>query len=153
VICLFLVPALVAAIWAWRMAEVSLENARRNGHAEFLRANKAAKEYSSVVGELMVCRKDLDYVKASWDKSSSEYAKEIESLKDEKLTMANKLNEWVDRNIDLQNQIDGLEIDKLHLKNELGVHREKQQKRREQKAAAMRRFRAKNKQAKNTTNK
>jgi chromosome segregation ATPase len=56
-------------------------------------------------------------------------------------------------NVNLQNEIDGLEIDKIHLKNELGVHREKQQKRREQKSAAMRRFRAKNKQAKNTTNK
>jgi hypothetical protein len=48
----------------------------------------------------------------------------------------------------MQNQIDGLEIDKLHLKSELAIHREKQQKRREQKAASMRRFRAKNKEAK-----
>jgi multidrug resistance efflux pump len=153
VIYLFLVPALVAAIWAWRMSDASLENARRNGHAEFLRANKAAKEYSSVVGELMVCRKDLEYVKASWDKSSSEYAKEIEKLSDNISRLIRDLGNAIENKEKMQNQIDGLEIDKIHLKNELWVHREKQQKRREQKAASMRRFRAKNKQAKNTTNK
>ena len=41
--CIVLTVTNVAAFWAWRLAEVSLENARRNGHAEFIRANKAAK--------------------------------------------------------------------------------------------------------------
>lgn len=163
----------VAAIWAWRLAEVSLENARRNGHAEFIRANKAAKEYTSVMGELMVCRKDLDFVKASWDKSSSEYAKEIEKLSDElnlikisrvddhsahnnelfklrneKLTLSKNLIKLGDRIENLQNEIDGLNVDKLHLKSELAKYRAIHEKRKAQKAANMRRFRAKQKEAK-----
>jgi septal ring factor EnvC (AmiA/AmiB activator) len=146
--CIVLSVTNVAAFWAWRLAEVSLESARRNGHAEFLRANKAAKEYSSVVGELMVCRKDLDYVKASWDKSSSEYAKEIEKLHESRAEVTRRLGRLNDINIDLQNEIDGLNVDKLHLKSELAKYRAIHEKRKAQKAANMRRFRAKQKEAK-----
>jgi hypothetical protein len=141
VIYLFLVPALVAAIWAWRLAEVSLENARRNGHAEFLRANKAAKEY-------MTIKDELNLMKINRVNENNMHDAEIAKLQNEKLTMAKNCSELVGRIDGLQNQIDGLEIDKIHLKYEIGVHREKQQKRREQKAASMRRFRAKNKEAK-----
>lgn len=171
--CIVLTVTNVAAFWAWRLAEASLENARRNGHAEFLRANKAAKEYTSVMDELMVCRKDLDFVKASWDKSSSEYAKEIEKLSDElnllkinrvnennmhdaevaklqdgKLNMAKNCSELVNRIEGLQNEIDGLNVDKLYLKEKLAEFEAKQAKRREQKNAGMRRFRAKKKEVK-----
>jgi regulator of replication initiation timing len=130
------------------LAEVSLENARRNGHAEFLRANKAAKEYTSVVGELMVCRKDLDYVKASWDKSSSEYAKEIEKLSDNISRLIRDLGGAIENKEKMANEIDGLNVDKLHLKSELAKYRAIHEKRKAQKAANMRRFRAKQKEAK-----
>ncbi len=171
--CIVLTVTNIAAFWAWRLAEVSLENARRNGHAEFIRANKAAKEYTSVMDELMVCRKDLDFVKASWDKSSSEYAKEIEKLSDElnlikisrvddhsahnnelfklrneKLTLSKNLIKLGDRIEGLQNEIEGLNVDKLYLKERLAEFEAKQAKRREQKNAGMRRFRAKKKEAK-----
>jgi hypothetical protein len=52
----------------------------------------------------------------------------------------------VDRNIDLQNEIDGLNVDKLYLKGRLAEFEAKQAKRREQKNAGMRRFRAKKKE-------
>ena len=146
--CIVLSVTNVAAFWAWRLAEVSLENARRNGHAEFLRANKAAKEYSSVVGELMVCRKDLDYVKASWDKSSSEYAKEIEKLNDNISRLIRDLGGAIENKEKMANEIDGLNVDKLHLKSELAKYRAIHEKRKAQKAANMRRFRAKQKEAK-----
>ena len=138
----------VAAIWAWRLAEVSLENARRNGHAEFIRANKAAKEYTSVMGELMVCRKDLDFVKASWDKSSSEYAKEIEKLSDDISRLVRDLGGAIENKEKMAIEIDGLNVDKLYLKGKLAEFEAKQAKRREQKNAGMRRFRAKKKEAK-----
>ena len=146
--CIVLSVTNVAAFWAWRLAEVSLENARRNGHAEFLRANKAAKEYTSVMGELMVCRKDLDYVKASWDKSSSEYAKEIEKLNDNISRLIRDLGGAIENKEKMANEIDGLNVDKLHLKSELAKYRAIHEKRKAQKAANMRRFRAKQKEAK-----
>lgn len=146
--CIVLTVTNVAAFWAWRLAEVSLENARRNGHAEFLRANKAAKEYTSVMGELMVCRKDLDYMKASWDKSSSEYAKEIEKLNDNISRLIRDLGGAIENKEKMANEIDGLNVDKLHLKSELAKYRAIHEKRKAQKAANMRRFRAKQKEAK-----
>ena len=146
--CIVLTVTNIAAFWAWRLAEGSLENARRNGHAEFIRANKAAKEYTSVMGELMVCRKDLDFVKASWDKSSSEYAKEIEKLSDDISRLVRDLGSAIENKEKMAIEIEGLNVDKLHLKSELEKFRQLQQKRREQKAASMRRLRAKKKEAK-----
>lgn len=146
--CIVLTVTNVAAFWAWRLAEVSLENARRNGHAEFIRANKAAKEYTSVMGELMVCRKDLDFVKASWDKSSSEYAKEIEKLNDDISRLVRDLGGAIENKEKMAIEIDGLNVDKLYLKERLAEFEAKQAKRREQKNAGMRRFRAKKKEAK-----
>ena len=147
-VCIVLTVTNVAAFWAWRLAEVSLENARRNGHAEFIRANKAAKEYTSVMGELMVCRKDLDFVKASWDKSSSEYAKEIEKLNDDISRLVRDLGGAIENKEKMAIEIDGLNVDKLYLKERLAEFEAKQAKRREQKNAGMRRFRAKKKEAK-----
>ena len=147
-IYLFLVPALVAAIWAWRMAEGSLEKAKMDGHIEFLRANKAAKEFIAL-------QSDRLHDASLHADTVHKLNKEIEAIKNHSRDLAQTLEEWKfstntrDLQIEtLQNQIDGLEIDKLHLKSELAIHREKQQKRREQKSAAMRRFRAKNKEAK-----
>jgi uncharacterized protein YdcH (DUF465 family) len=139
--CIVLTVTNVAAFWAWRLAEVSLENARRNGHAEFLRANKAAKEY-------MTIKDELNLLKINRVNENNMHDAEVAKLQNEKLTMANKLNEWVDRNIDLQNEIDGLNVDKLHLKSELAKYRAIHEKRKAQKAANMRRFRAKQKEAK-----
>ena len=147
-VCIVLTVTNIAAFWAWRLAEVSLENARRNGHAEFIRANKAAKEYTSVMDELMVCRKDLDFVKASWDKSSSEYAKEIEKLNDDISRLVRDLGGAIENKEKMAIEIDGLNVDKLYLKGKLAEFEAKQAKRREQKNAGMRRFRAKKKEAK-----
>ena len=147
-ICLFLVPALVAAIWAWRMAEASLERAKIDKLGESLRANKAAKEFIAL-------QSDRLHDASLHADTVHKLNKEIEAIKNHSRDLAETLEGWKfstntrDLQIEaLQNQIDGLEIDKIHLKYELGVHREKQQKRREQKSAAMRRFRAKNKEAK-----
>jgi hypothetical protein len=59
-----------------------------------------------------------------------------------------RLSRLNDINIGLQNEIDGLNVDKLHLKSELAKYRAIHEKRKAQKAANMRRFRAKQKEAK-----
>jgi hypothetical protein len=139
--CIVLTVTNVAAFWAWRLAEVSLEKMKIEKMGEFLRANKAAKEY-------MTIKDELNLLKINRVNENNMHDAEVAKLQNEKLTMANKLNEWVDRNIDLQNEIDGLNVDKLHLKSELAKYRAIHEKRKAQKAANMRRFRAKQKEAK-----
>lgn len=139
--CIVLTVTNVAAFWAWRLAEASLENARRNGHAEFIRANKAAKEY-------MTIRDELNLLKISRVNENNMHDAEVAKLQDEKLTMAKNCSELVNRIEGLQNEIDGLNVDKLYLKERLAEFEAKQAKRREQKNAGMRRFRAKKKEAK-----
>lgn len=147
-IYLFLVPALVAAIWAWRMAEVSLERVKIDKLGESLRANKAAKEFIALQSDRLHDASIHADTVHKLNKEIEANANEIKRLNDNISLLVGDLGNTIQSAEKMQNQIDGLEIDKLHLKNELGVHREKQQKRREQKAAAMRRFRAKNKEAK-----
>lgn len=57
-------------------------------------------------------------------------------------------SEWRKQIDGLQNEIDGLNVDKLYLNGKLAEFEAKQAKRREQKNAGMRRFRAKKKEAK-----
>ena len=140
-VCIVLTVTNVAAFWAWRLAEVSLENARRNGHAEFLRANKAANEY-------MTIKDELNLMKINRVNENNMHDAEIAKLQDEKLTMAKNCSELVGRIEVLQNEIDGLNVDKLYLKGKLAEFEAKQAKLREQKNAGMRRFRAKRKEAK-----
>lgn len=139
--CIVLSVTNVAAFWAWRLAEVSLENARRNGHAEFIRANKAAKEYGLIKDE-------LNLLKINRVNDHNVHETQLAKLKDEKLTMAKNCSDLVNRIEGLQNEIDGLNVDKLYLKERLAEFEAKQAKRREQKNAGMRRFRAKKKEAK-----
>lgn len=121
---LFLVPALAAAIWAWRLAE---------GSGKY-NVQEKTREIESLKNELEMAIGDLNEAKYRRLHDASLHADAIHEL--------NKRIEVLD------NEITGLNIDKLHLKFELASFREKQQKRREQKAASMRRFRAKNKEAK-----
>jgi hypothetical protein len=140
-VCIVLTVTNAAAFWAWRLAEVSLENARRNGDAEFIRANKAAKEYGLINDE-------LNFLKINRVNENNMHDAEVAKLQDEKLTMAKNCSELVGRIENLQNEIDGLNVDKLYLKGKLAEFEAKQAKRREQKNAGMRRFRAKKKEAK-----
>lgn len=141
---LFLVPALAAAIWAWRLAEGSKERLQ----SELAQANYKAEKWQQLnnkktIDLLELSQKHSESLK--WDIAKNE---ELEKVRADLKAMAKNCSELVDRIEGLQNEIDGLNIDKIHLKFELASFREKQQKRREQKAASMRRFRAKNKEAK-----
>ena len=139
--CIVLTVTNIAAFWAWRLAEVSLERSRAERHAEFLRANKAAKEY-------MTIKDELNLLKINRVNENNIHDAEVAKLQDEKLTMAKNCRELVGRIENLQNEIDGLNVDKLYLKGKLAEFEAKQAKRREQKNAGMRRFRAKKKEAK-----
>jgi len=131
----------VAAIWRYWCLDAKYQESKRQKHAEFLRANKAAKEYANIKNE-------LDVLKINRINDHNVHETQLAKLKDEKLTMAKNCSELVNRIEGLQNEIDGLNVDKLHLKSELAKYRAIHEKRKAQKAANMRRFRAKKKEAK-----
>jgi len=131
----------VAAIWRYWCLDAKYQESKRQKHAEFLRANKAAKEY-------MTIKDELNLLKINRVNENNMHDAEVAKLQDEKLTMAKNCSELVNRIEGLQNEIDGLNVDKLHLKSELAKYRAIHEKRKAQKAANMRRFRAKQKEAK-----
>lgn len=156
--CIVLTVTNIAAFWAWRLAEASLENARRNGHAEFIRANKAAKEYGSAIIELNELKSQRLH-DASTQADELNKTRQRMRIQEERIhQLENELGayeldtltkaEWRKQIEGLQNEIDGLNVDKLYLKERWAEFEAKQAKRREQKNAGMRRFRAKKKEAK-----
>lgn len=141
IITTILLTTTIASFWAWSMAESS---------AKHYGQKMEEKEISliSLRKELAESLEQLNQMKINKIHDREMYIKDCKELTENKLTLAKNLNELVDRNIGLQNEIDGLNVDKLHLKSELEKFRQLQQKRREQKAASMRRLRAKQKEAK-----
>ncbi len=131
----------VAAIWRYWCLDAKYQESKRQKHAEFLRANKAAKEY-------MTIKDELNLLKINRVNENNTHDAEVAKLQNEKLTMAKNCSDLVNRIEGLQNEIDGLNVDKLYLKGKLAEFEAKQAKRREQKNAGMRRFRAKKKEAK-----
>lgn len=140
-VVIVLTAANVAAIWAWRLAENSLDKAKSDKHGEFLRANKAAKEYALIKDE-------LNLLKINRVNENNMHYEEVEKLKENKLTLAKNCSELGSRIENLQNEIDGLNVDKQYLKAKLLEFETKHAKRRAQKTEAMRRLRAKKKEAK-----
>lgn len=128
---------MAAAIWAWRLAEGSKDKLKNDLKFANLNTGSWIKAHEKVCNELAqlsqrhaAVEHDLQDCKQNWVKADEDRNEALQQLETAK------------------NEIDGLNIDKIHLKFELASFREKQQKRREQKAASMRRFRAKNKEAK-----
>ena len=157
-VCIVLTVTNVAAFWAWRLAEVSLERSRAERHAEFLRANKLAKKLQDNQLEINALKSErlhdasthADQLQASRNKAhrQEEYIHQLKNqLGAYELDTLTK-TEWRKQIDGLQNEIDGLNVDKLHLKSELAKYRAIHEKRKAQKAANMRRFRAKKKEAK-----
>ena len=92
---LFLVPALAAAIWAWRLAEGSAKYYRDQG-VEIDQSKK------TIANELEMAIGDLNEAKYRRLHDASLHADALHELK-KQLETAN-------------NEIDGLNIDKIHLK-------------------------------------
>ena len=155
-ICIVLTVTNVAAIWAWRLAEASLDKARMDRHTEFLRANKAAKEFSSAMNELRELRSQrLDDASSHADELNKTRQRmriqeeEIAQLRSKLggYELHNETREgWRKQLEHLQNEIDGLNVDKLYLKSKLTEFETKFAKSRAQKTEAMRRLRAKKKE-------
>lgn len=159
--CIVLTVTNVAAFWAWRLAENSLTN-------EQSKSSMLSLGHSAIKRERDELNKRIDQWRDACHKMENNMKQTIANNIDFEATVAlqmdqihqlkNKLGayeldtltkaEWRKQIEGLQNEIDGLNVDKLYLKGKLAEFEAKQAKRREQKNAGMRRFRAKKKEAK-----
>jgi uncharacterized phage infection (PIP) family protein YhgE len=143
-VCIVLTVTNVAAFWAWRLAEVSLINEQSKSSMLSLGHSAIKRERDELQARINNAMERCTNLENRWKEAATQNAKyaETENRHMSELTQLRNIN------MNLQNEIDGLNVDKLHLKSELEKFRQQQQKRREQKAASMRRLRAKKKEAK-----
>jgi chromosome segregation ATPase len=158
--CIVLTVTNIAAFWAWRLAENSLTN-------EQSKSSMLSLGHSAIKRERDELNQRIDQWRDACHKMENNMKQTIANNMDFEATVAlqmdeirqlkNKLGayeldtltkaEWRKQIENLQNEIDGLNVDKLYLKERLAEFEAKQAKRREQKNAGMRRFRAKKKEA------
>lgn len=130
-IYLLMVPAMAAAIWAWRMAEANLERYKCEAETERTKAAKWAELYDHKCKDLIeLSRKHAD---------TQLFLNGADQQNQQALDHINKLATKTEA---LENEIDGLNIDKLALKERLQKYEAAEQKRREQKRVGMQRYRA-----------
>jgi septal ring factor EnvC (AmiA/AmiB activator) len=159
--CIVLTVTNVAAFWAWRLAEASLENEQSKssmlslGHSAIKRErdelNQRIDQWRDACHKMENNMKQTIANNIDFEATVARQIDEIHQLKNQlgayELDTLTK-SEWRKQIEGLQNEIDGLNVDKLYLKGKLAEFEAKQAKRREQKNAGMRRFRAKKKEAK-----
>lgn len=130
-IYLLMVPAMAAAIWAWRLAEASNKRLRADLNAEKTNSSGWAKAHDKVCSQLAeLSRKHAD---------TQLFLNGADQQNQQALDHINKLATKTEA---LENEIEGLNVDKLYLKERLRKFEADAEKRREQKREGMRRFRA-----------
>ena len=140
-IYLLMVPAMAAAIWAWRLAEASNKRLK----ADLLQANFAAEKWQHLYNNKQIDLMELRELSKKhaqslkWDIEKNE---DLEKVRGDYKAMVKNCSDLVDRIEQLRNEIDGLNIDKLALKERLQKYEAAEQKRREQKRVGMQRYRA-----------
>lgn len=126
---------MAAAIWAWRMAEANLERYKCEAETERTKAAKWAELYDHKCKDLIeLSRKHAD---------TQLFLNGADQQNQQALDHINKLATKTEA---LENEIEGLNVDKLYLKERLRKFEADAEKRREQKREGMRRFRANKKQ-------
>ena len=132
---------MAAAIWAWRLAEASNKRLK----ADLLQANFAAEKWQHLYNNKQIDLMELRELSKKhaqslkWDIEKNE---DLEKVRGDYKAMVKNCSDLVDRIEQLRNEIDGLNIDKLALKERLQKYEAAEQKRREQKRVGMQRYRA-----------
>lgn len=150
-IYLLMVPAMAAAIWAWRLAEASNARLKADLSVEKMNSSSWVKAHGKVCDELAELSErhaavmhDLGELK----KLHVEITANELSARGELRKYVTRVQELKEKTEALENEIEGLNVDKLYLKERLRKFEADAEKRREQKRAGMRRFRAKKREAK-----
>ena len=143
-ICIILSSALAAALWCWRLEAVKTNRLKCEVDIERINSAKWIELHGRKCDELAgLGKKHAEQIK--WDMSKHE---ELEKLRDDLTTRAKNTTSLCNQIEKLRNEIEGLNIDKLALKERLQKFEADQQKRREQKRAGMARYRANKKEGK-----
>lgn len=126
---------MAAAIWAWRLAEASNKRLRADLSVEQMNTASWIKAHDKVCSQLAeLSRKHAD---------TQLFLNGADQQNQQALDHINKLATKTEA---LENEIEGLNVDKLYLKERLRKFEADAEKRREQKREGMRRFRANKKQ-------
>lgn len=126
---------MAAAIWAWRLAEASNKRLK----ADLLKANLAAEKWQHLYNN-----KQIDLMELS--KKHADTQLFLNGADQQNQQALDHINKLATKTEALENEIDGLNVDKLYLKERLRKFEADAEKRREQKREGMRRFRANKKQ-------
>jgi len=133
---------MAAAIWAWRLAEASNVRLKADLSVEQMNSSSWAKKHWKVCNELAELSTVHQGLRIEHDKICAKLESSCECLRD----VSYDRNEIATKLETANNEIEGLNVDKLYLKERLRKFEADAEKRREQKRAGMRRFRAKKKQ-------
>lgn len=136
-ICVILSSALAAALWGWRLEAVKTDRLQCDIDIERINSAKWIELHGRKCDEL-----------AELSRKQADTELFLNSADEQNKKALDHINKLATKTEALENEIDGLNVDKLALKERLQKFEADQQKRREQKRAGMRRFRAKRKEAK-----
>lgn len=136
-ICIILSSALAAALWCWRLEAVKTNRLKCDVDIERINSAKWIELHGRKCDELA----ELGKKHAQIEQHCINFREDWANAEKERIEAVKKLNA-------AQTEIEGLNIDKLALKERLQKFEADQQKRREQKRAGMARYRANKKEGK-----
>lgn len=137
-VTIVLSSSLVAALWGWRLEAVKTDRLKCDVEMERINAAKWIELHGRKCEELAECARVHSELKQEHDKICTE----LEETTQQKNEFAEHFKKDCERRTELMNEIDGLNIDKLALKERLQKYEAAEQKRREQKRIGMQRYRA-----------
>ena len=137
-ITIVLSSSLVAALWGWRLEAVKTDRLKCDVEMERINAAKWVELHGRKCEELAECARVHSELKQEHIKICTE----LEETTNKKNEFAEHFKKDCKHRTDLMNEIDGLNIDKLALKERLQKYEAAEQKRREQKRVGMQRYRA-----------
>lgn len=144
IVAIVLSSSLVAALWGWRLEAVKTDRLKCDVEMERINAAK----WIELHGRKCDVLAELARAYGELDQEHYKICTELEQTTRQKNEFAEHFKKDCKHRTDLMNEIDGLNIDKLALKERLQKYEAAEQKRREQKREGMRRFRANKKEAK-----
>jgi hypothetical protein len=137
-VTIILSSSLVAALWGWRLEAVKTDRLKCDVEMERINAAKWIELHGRK------CEEVLEYSRA-YGQLNQEHIRictELEQTTQQKNEFAEHFKKDCKHRTDLMNEIDGLNIDKLALKERLQKYEAAEEKRREQKRVGMQRYRA-----------
>lgn len=137
-VAIILSSSLVAALWGWRLEAVKTDRLKCDVEMERINAAKWIELHGRKCEELT----ELAKAYGELDQKHYEICTELEQTTRQKNEFAEHFKKDCERRSDLMNEIDGLNIDKLALKERLQKYEAAEQRRREQKRVGMQRYRA-----------